>query len=310
MLALQRIDETTRAKLLLVLCGICWGVNWPLIKIGLTGLSPWSYRLIAFIVGATTLIAVVKLTGRSLAGPRGMTWVHLFASSMLNVAAFGVFSTFAMLTATTSRVAVVSYSFPVWACLLAWLILGEKLRGGAALGLALCVCGLVVLVYPVIDSSAMIGLGLSLASAMAWAVGTIYLKLVRVTGYRLVSTPWQIVMAAAVMLIATLIFQGWPTFEPVPAIAVVAVVLNGLFGSAISYVLWYHIIGHLPATTASLGSLTSPAVGVISAVLILGEWPSVIDIVGFALIFAAAACAIPQPRGRAAPPMPEPEIRR
>ncbi len=304
------MDETTRAKLLLVLCGVCWGVNWPLIKIGLTGLSPWSYRLIVFIVGTTILMAVVKLTGRSLAGPRGKTWVHLFASSMLNVAAFGIFSTFAMLTASTSRVAVVSYSFPVWACLLAWIFLGEKLRGGAALGLVLCICGLVVLIYPVIDSSAVIGLGLSLASAMAWAVGTIYLKLIRIPGDMLVNTAWQIAMSAAVMLIATLIFQGWPTFEPAPAIALFAALLNGLFGSAISYLLWYHIIGHLPATTASLGSLMSPAVGVVSAVLILNEWPTAIDVLGFALIFAAAVCAILQPRGRAAPPMPEPEIQR
>src|SRR5712691_1942610 len=108
------MDDMTRAKLLLVLCGVTWGVNWPLIKIGLTGFSPWSYRLLAFTIGAAALIAVVRLTGRSLAVPRGMTWVHLFVSSMLNVAAFGLFSTFAMLTATTSRVAVVSYSFPVW----------------------------------------------------------------------------------------------------------------------------------------------------------------------------------------------------
>jgi drug/metabolite transporter (DMT)-like permease len=307
--ALHRIDEQTRAKLLLVLCGVCWGINWPLIKIGLTGFSPWTYRLIVFVVGTTILMTVVKLSGRSLSGPRGMTWVHLFASSMLNVAAFGIFSTFAMLTASTSRVAVVSYSFPVWACLLAWLVLGEKLRGGAALGLVLCICGLAVLVYPVIDSSAVIGLGLSLASAMAWAVGTIYLKLVRIPGDMLVNTAWQIGMAAAVMLIATLIFYGMPAFEPVPAIAVIAAILNGLFGSAVSYLIWYHIIGYLPATTASLGSLMSPAVGIVTAVLILNEWPTAIDAIGFTLIFAAAVCAILQPRSRVAPAL-DPETRR
>ncbi|MBM3529898.1 MAG: DMT family transporter [Alphaproteobacteria bacterium] len=304
--AFPAIDEQTRTKLLLVLCGICWGVNWPLIKIGIGGLTPWSYRLLVFVVGAVILMAVVIFTGRRVMEPRGMTWVHLFASSMLNVAAFGIFSTFAMLTASTSRVAVVSYSFPVWACLLAWLVLGEKLRGGALLGLALCLGGLAVLVYPVIESSAVIGLGLSLASAMAWAIGTIYLKLVRIPGDMLVNTAWQIAMAMAVMFVLTVTFQGWPTFEPVPPVALAAAVLNGLFGSAVAYLLWYHIVGRLPATTASLGSLMSPAVGVVSAVLILGEWPSAIDVVGFTLIFAAAVSAILQPRS----PAPGPEARR
>ena len=198
----QRLDDVTRAKLLLVLCGVCWGLMWPMIKIGLSGLSPWSFRLIGFTVGALTLMAVVKLTGRSLAVPGGMTaWMHLFVSSVLNVVAFGLFSTFAMLTASTGRVAVVSYSFPVWACLLAWLILGEKLRGTAALGLALCIAGLAVLVYPVIGSAAVIGLGLSLASAMTWAVGTIYLKLVRIPGDLIANTAWQVAIAAGVLLV-------------------------------------------------------------------------------------------------------------
>ena len=309
----QTLDDATRARLLLVLLRHRWGVMWPVIKIGLSGLSPWSFRLIGFTVGAVTLMAVVKLTGRSLAVPRGMTWVHLFMSSMLNVVAFGVFSTFAMLTASTGRVAVVSYSFPVWACLLAWLMLGEKLRGTAALGLALCIAGLVVLVYPVIGSVALIGLVLSLASAMTWAVGTIYLKLVRIPGDLIANTAWQIAIAAVVLLVCTLVFQGWPTFEPVPAEALAAVIFNGLIGSALCYFLWYHIVGHLPATTASLGSLASPAIGVVTSALILGEVPTTMDVIGFGLIFAAAMSVILQPRARASaapPPAPDPETRR
>jgi len=309
----QKLDDVTRAKLLLVLCGICWGLMWPIIKIGLSGLSPWSFRLIGFTVGAVTLMAVVKLTGRSLAVPFGMTWVHLFASSVLNVVAFGVFSTFAMLTASTGRVAVVSYSFPVWACLLAWLMLGEKLRGAAALGLALCVCGLVVLVYPVIGSAALVGLGLALASAITWAVGTIYLKLFRIPGDMLVNTAWQVAIAAFVLLLFTLAFEGVPKFEPVPANALIATIFNGLVGSAISYLLWYHIVSHLPAATAALGSLASPAIGVVLSVFILGEVPTTMDVIGFGLIFAAAMSVILQPRERATaapPPAPDPESRR
>ncbi|HYI27950.1 MAG TPA: DMT family transporter [Bradyrhizobium sp.] len=308
----QKLDDVTRAKLLLVLCGVCWGLMWPIIKIGLSGLSPWSFRLIGFTVGAVTLMAVVKLTGRSLAVPFGMTWVHLFASSVLNVVAFGVFSTFAMLTASTGRVAVVSYSFPVWACLLAWLMLGEKLRGAAALGLALCIAGLATLVYPVIGSAALIGLGLSLASAMTWAVGTIYLKLVKIPGDTIANTAWQIAIAAVILLVCTLIFQGWPTFEPVPADALVAVIINGLIGSALCYLLWYNIVGHLPATTASLGSLSSPAIGVVASALLLGEVPTTMDVIGFGLIFAAAMSVILQSPARVAAVVPpaEPEPRR
>jgi drug/metabolite transporter (DMT)-like permease len=217
-----------------------------------------------------------------------------------------------MLTASTGRVAVVSYSFPVWACLLAWLILGERLRGAAALGLLLCVAGLVVLVYPVIGTVGLIGLGLSLASAMTWAVGTIYLKLVKIPGDLIVNTAWQMVIAAGVLVICTLTFQGWPSFELAPPKALMAVIINGLVGSALCYFLWYNIVGRLPATTASLGSLSSPAIGVIASALLLGEIPTAMDVIGFGLIFAAAMSVILQPRPRpaAAPPPAPPETRR
>jgi len=287
-----KLDDATSAKLLLVLCGLCWGLMWPLIRIGLTGLSPWSFRLIGFTVGAATLMIVVKLSGRSLAVKGGMTWVHLFVSSILNVVVFGVLSTFAILTTSTGRVAVVSYSFPVWACLLAWLILGEKLRGTVALGLALCLAGLGVLLYPVIGSAGLTGLALSLAAAMTWAVGTIYLKLVKIPGDMIAIAAWQIAIAAVMLLLCTLIFQGWPTFELAPTKALAAVVFNGMIGSALCYFLWCNIVGRLPATTASLGSLLSPAIGVVLSALVLGEIPSTIDVIGFGLIFAAAMVVI------------------
>jgi drug/metabolite transporter (DMT)-like permease len=296
----HRLDDVTRAKLLLVVCGLCWGSNWVAIKLGLTGLSPWSFRLISFTIGAALLIVAVKLTGRKLTLPRGVIWVHLLVSSVCNIVAFGVLSAIALTTASTGRVAVVSYSFPVWACLLAWLVLGEKLGGAAVLGLALCLGGLAVLVYPVLDSIALLGLGLALASAVIWAVGTIYLKLVRIPGDLLVNTAWQMIIAAVILLACTLAVQGVPdTVAAPPPIALAAVIYNGVI-SALAYLLWYEIVGRLSAATAALGSLVSPAIGVVASALILSEHPTIMDMIGFGLIFAAAVSVILQPRARAA----------
>jgi drug/metabolite transporter (DMT)-like permease len=51
----------------------------------------------------------------------------------------------------------------------------------------------------------------------------------------------------------------------------------------------------LPTVTASIGALLVPVVGVIASVMILGEHPTIPDIVGFVLIFFAAACVLLQP---------------
>ena len=70
--------------------------------------------------------------------------------------------------------------------------------------------------------------------------------------------------------------------------AVLAVVYNGLIGTGFAYILWFAIIERLPTATASLGSLATPVVGVSSSMLMLGERPTTEDMIGFALIFAAA----------------------
>jgi drug/metabolite transporter (DMT)-like permease len=51
--------------------------------------------------------------------------------------------------------------------------------------------------------------------------------------------------------------------------------------------------------TASLGVLASPVIGVISSAILLGERPTLPDMIGFALIFAAAACVLVPSRSQA-----------
>ena len=71
--------------------------------------------------------------------------------------------------------------------------------------------------------------------------------------------------------------------------------MSALFGVGLAHFLWWSIIGRLPAITASLGSLIVPVVGVTASAIYLGERLTMPDIVGFVMIFAAAACVLLQP---------------
>jgi drug/metabolite transporter (DMT)-like permease len=66
----------------------------------------------------------------------------------------------------------------------------------------------------------------------------------------------------------------------------------GLMGSGLAYLLWFAIIGRVPAMTASLGVLSAPVIGVVSTAFMLGEWPTGADIVAYVLIFAASVCVL------------------
>jgi len=287
-------DDIRTATLLLAALSFCWGLAWPAMRISLYELSPWTLRFFGYSLGALTLFALIRIQGRSLAIPYGRAWLHVIVASFFNVVSFGLCGTFAQLSASTSRVIIINYSMPIWASLVAWLLFRERITPRIALGLALCIGGLVVLVYPVWEASLSepIGLMLAMGCAWSWAAGTLYMKWARIQGDLLAITFWQIVVGVVVFAIGVLIFRSPIAFEPLQGRTILAVLFAGTFGTGIAYFIWFNIIGRLPTATASLGSLANPVVGVLGSIVLLGETLSRNDMIGFALIFSASACVL------------------
>jgi drug/metabolite transporter (DMT)-like permease len=299
------MTDVAVARLLLVALAFCWGLSWTAMRIALDEVSPWAMRLIGYGIGSATLLILIKSQGRSLVIPPGKNRWHVIAAAMFLAVGFGIAGTFAQLMANTSRVIIVNYSMPVWGSLMAYLVLRERINARAAFGLALCVAGLAVLVYPVAETSLRepIGLLLAFVCALCWGGGTVYMKWARIKGDLLAITFWQVMVGAAVFAACYLVFEGLPKFEPLQWRTWGGLLFNGVLGTGFAYFIWFNIIGRLSTAMASLGSLINPVVGVIGAVIILGDRPTVPDIIGFALIFSAAACVlIPQ---RTKPP-PDP----
>jgi drug/metabolite transporter (DMT)-like permease len=69
-------------------------------------------------------------------------------------------------------------------------------------------------------------------------------------------------------------------------------IFAGLVGSGLAYFLWFGVIRRVSAMTASLGVLSAPVIGVVSTAVLLGEIPTVADIIGYVLIFAASVCVL------------------
>lgn len=277
--------------MLIALC-VVWGFTWPIMRIALREVPPFTMRTTSTLVGGCILFAVCFVMRRNLRVRGGKNWVHVTVASILNVASFSVFSTFAQLSAATSRVAVVSYTMPIWAVVLSWIFLRERPTGMQPIAIGLCVAGLAILIYPLAAAGIPLGILLALGTATSWAAGTVYLKWVRLEADPMAIAAWQVVVAFFVIGTCMLIFEHGPDFHAAHTEGIVATVLSGVLGTGIAYGLWFSIIRKLPAMTASLGVLGSPVIGVISSVLVLGERPTISDIVGFALILAASACVL------------------
>jgi drug/metabolite transporter (DMT)-like permease len=288
------MSDATVAKLLMLALSFCWGLSWSAMRIALDEVSPWSMRLIGYSIGVATLLILIKAQGRSLYVPPGRNRWHVLAAAMFLAVGFGIAGTFAQLMANTSRVIIVNYSMPIWSSMMAYFVLRERINARVAFGLALCVAGLAVLVYPVAEQSLRepIGLLLALGCALCWGGGTVYMKWARIKGDLLAITFWQVVVGAVVFAMAYLVFEGLPRYEPLQWRTWGGLLFNGILGTGIAYFIWFNIIGRLSTAMASLGSLINPVVGVIGAVILLGDRPTVPDMIGFALILGAATCVL------------------
>jgi len=289
-----KADVTGTAKLLVVLLAFAWGFNWIGAAVALREVPPWSLRFSGAGIGAATLFAAALLTGHDLRVPRGQL-LHIMVAAFFNVAAFNMFSAFAQLGGATSRVVIVVYSMPIWAALLSRLMLREQFDAARLIGLALCASGLTILLWPLLAGGLPSSVFLSLGCALSWAFATVYTKWVKITVEPLANAAWQLLIGCLLIGVGMLAFDHYPRLWPLQTPSMLAVIYIGVLGTGLAHFLWWAIIGRLPTVTASIGVLLVPVVGVTASTIFLGERPTTPDIVGFVMIFAAAACVLLQP---------------
>jgi drug/metabolite transporter (DMT)-like permease len=287
-------DVATTAKLLVVLLAFAWGFTWIASAVALREVSPWSLRFAGSSIGVATLFAAAIITGHNLRVPRG-EHLHVMVAGFFNVAAFQIFSAFAQMSGATSRVIIINYSMPIWATLLGRFVLGERLNAIRWLAFALCVAGLTTLVWPLFAAGLPPFVFYSLGCALSWAFATVYLKWVKTTVEPLANAAWQLLFGFFFITAGAFTFEGYPQLWPIGNDTILAVLFVGVFGVGLAHFLWWSIVGRLSTVTASLGSLLVPVVGVSASAMFLGERLTVPDIIGFVLIFAAAACVLLQP---------------
>ena len=290
-------DAAATAKLLVVLLAFAWGLNWIAAAFALREMTPWSLRVAGSGIGAATLFAAAIITRHKLRVPRG-EYVHVMVAGFFNVAGFQILSGFAQLSGATTRAIIITYSMPIWTTMLSRFVLGERLNAIRWFAFALCVVGVTILLWPLFASGFPPFVFYSLGCALAWTCATVYIKWAKVTIEPLANAAWQLLFGLLFITAGSFLFEGYPHLWPIRNETILAVLFVGVLGVGLAHFLWWSIVDRLPAITASLGSLLVPVIGVSASAVILGERLTGPDTIGFAMIFAAAACVLLQPNVR------------
>ena len=256
----------------LAVTSICWGLNWPVTKHIMVEWPPLSARGLTGMAGGALLAVAAVMRGQSLHVP-GELWPRLLLSSLLNVTAWMTSMGLALLWLPASEAVVVAYTMPVWAALLAWLFLGERMSARRLLALVMAFAGIAALMggNGIEASTAKLpGIVMILAGSFAFAIGTVTSKRFPMELPLITSSALQIGIGCVPVAVAGLLFEH-PRLEALTSMGWALMAYMTVIGYCVAYFSWFAALERLPASVATIGTMSVPVIGVLASALALHE---------------------------------------
>ena len=270
----------------LVLLSLIWGYTWVAMKEAVRFADPLDFSALRAMAGSFLLFAALMGLKKPV---RLQAPGRTFLFGLFQTTGFNALAAWALYTGAAGKTAVLVYTLPFWTLLIAWPVLGERLRGLQWPAMALAAAGLVLVLEPWQPAGTLISKLLALATALSWAISAVLAKKWHneLQADLLGLTAWQMLMGGAVLTVIALSVPTRP-IQWTPYFWLMFVYCT-LAGSIAGWLLWLFILRRLPAGIAGLSIMAVPALGVLFAHLQLGERPAAAEAAGMLLIGASLA---------------------
>ena len=278
---------------LMLIVSFFWAIGHPLGRIivqrmhpfliGTITLSTGFIGLLIFMIASGRIREIVKLSYRDVLISLGLGVLGFFFYQILT------FSALARIPASMNALLVSNNV--VFIALLAALILKERIRPARIIGIALALCGVVLVTFNKgfsfgagAGSIDVLGCSFSLLAALSSALYSVIGKRVLISNDPLIVVALAIFSGAVLLTILTattvgfseIFLAGWPT--------VLITVFLGLTMIGIAYPLWFICLKRLPISQISIYIYLTPVFAVILSLIILHERFSWLFWVGGAFI--------------------------
>jgi drug/metabolite transporter (DMT)-like permease len=284
---------TRRDLVDLLLLGAIWGASFLFMRLGAAEFGPVALAFVR-VAGAAALLVPLMLLRR-----QGAAWrthgAAIAGVGVVNSALPFVLYAVAALALTTALMSVFNATVSIWAALIAWLWLKERLDPLRWLGLAIGVVGVVGLSWGKADFrpgehgvSAAAGVAACLAATWLYGLGA------NVSRRRLQGVPPLAVaagsQAAAALALAVPGLWLWPA-KPPGATAWAAALALSLLCTGLAYILYFRLLARTSAASATSVTFLIPPFALLWGYLALGEVPTGAMLAGCAVILLGTALA-------------------
>lgn len=285
--ALTRTQFALLASLTLV-----WGLNWPVMKSGISSFPPLSFRTLSMWLG----LPVLYLATRAMKVPLRVErrhWRELGVLTFTNMIVWYVLAILSLQALSSGRAAILGYTMPIFSAIVGAWLFGQMLRARQWAGVAAAALGVALLLWHEFGAVAgkPLAAGGMLLAAAVWALGTQQLRRTRIDAPTMALVFWMTLATTLVMTLLSILLERERWALPTPAawfgIAYNAVLIIG-FGQPI----WLVLARSLPPVASTLSVMLIPVLGTVSGAWWLNERLHWQDGAAIALILLAIASVL------------------
>lgn len=290
---------TSRDRLLGLTVVVLWGLNFLAIRAGLDHFPPFFFAALRFFVIA---IPVILFVPRPQVPPK---WLLVYGLGF-GVGQFAFLFWAMHVGMPTGLASLVLQSSAPFTVVLGAVLLRERLRPAQVCGLLVAMAGMALIGWDRAQHAALLPVALTLLAGLSWAVGNIgNRKAASDQPMRLML--WMCVIPPLPMLALSFGVEGpsagWDSLtsslDGNGPLALAGLAYIVILGTVAGSGLWTALLSRYPAGMVAPFSLLVPIVGIGASWLVLHEEPSILSLIGGAVVIAGAAAT--QVSGRVRP---------
>ena len=256
---------------LLILLTLVWGLNWPVMKMGVSNMPALQFRALSIWLGLPVLATALVYLKVPFRIPR-VYWRELLLLAATNMFVWHVCIILAVKTLSSGRAAILGYTMPIFSALLGAVFFAGALSRRNWIGVAAAALGVSLLLwFEITDLSGKpLGVALALIAAATWALGTQLLRRTSIPLPTLTLSFWMTLLAGVVMALLSLGFERDEWVMP-SQIAWWSIGYNAVLIFGFAHAAWFFLARSLPPVASTLSVMFIPILGVFSGALWLGE---------------------------------------
>jgi drug/metabolite transporter (DMT)-like permease len=292
------LSKKSKAVFITLLAGALWGTSFPIIKIGLETIDPFTFVFWRFLVSAITIVTVM-LALRKLDFKVQNKKLLVFLG-VANAAGY-LLQYVAMNHTTAAKAALFINLSAIWVALLSPKLLGETFSRKKILGVLVGLMGIVFvstnLNFSALGEGQIVADLTLIVSGLTWAVFMVYNKklVMNSTSATFQSMTW--VLLVTFLSIAPFAFLAGPGFFQLSGWAWIAVFWTAIVCWVLPYYLWLEGLKHLSASVSTVLLLSEIVVAVILSIVVLKEPITIFSSIGaFFIVIAIALVSVQDKR--------------